>query len=155
MFTIYIDADACPVKDEVYKVADRHRLQVVVVANRKIRIPHQFNIRLEVVGGKMDEADLWIVDQLKPNDLVITSDIPLADLALKKNAKVLGPKGKEFNDEMIGEALANREISNFLRESGLPSNQHAPFSPQDRSLFLGKIENVIQKIKREIGASSL
>jgi uncharacterized protein len=131
MLLIYIDADACPVKDEVYKVAKRHALQVIVVANAAMRVPFDNAVRLEVVSDGFDAADDWIVDNAGPGDIVITSDIPLADRSLKKGAFVLGNTGRPFTEENIGDALASREISQEMREMGLMRGGPAPFQPKD------------------------
>ncbi len=149
MLTIYIDADACPVKEEIYKVAGRYNLKVIVVSNKSMRIPHHPNITATVVGGRLDEADDWIVEHIQEHDILITGDIPLADRALKKGAAVLGSKGVEFTHDMIGEAMATREIMNFLRDSGGPNQHHTPFEKKDRSLFLSKLDQIIQSLKRK------
>jgi uncharacterized protein YaiI (UPF0178 family) len=149
MLTIYIDADACPVKDEVYKVAKRHGLPVIVVANAAMRIPFESFIRLEVVSDGFDAADDWIVESAGPGDIVITSDIPLADRSLKKGAFVLGNTGRPFTEENIGDALASREISQEMREMGLMRGGPAPFQPKDRSEFLMQLDRAIHALKRK------
>jgi uncharacterized protein len=149
LLKIYIDADACPVKDEIYKVAQRYQLEVFVVSNRPMKTPLQMRLTPIVVGGKADEADDWIVEHAETNDIVITGDIPLADRALKKGAKVLGPKGREFTEDSIGDALATREIMNFMRESGQSTPHHEAFEKKDRSHFLSKLDQIIQQIKRK------
>jgi uncharacterized protein YaiI (UPF0178 family) len=149
MLTLYIDADACPVKDEVYKVAKRHGLPVIVVANAAMRIPFESFIRLEVVSDGFDAADDWIVESAGPGDIVITSDIPLADRSLKKGAFVLGNTGRPFTEENIGDALASREISQEMREMGLMRGGPAPFQPKDRSEFLMQLDRAIHALKRK------
>jgi uncharacterized protein YaiI (UPF0178 family) len=143
---IYIDADACPVKEEVFRVAKRHGLKVHVVANSRMNIPRDPLFEVVVVSGKFDAADDWIVEQATETDLVITSDIPLADRSLKKGARVLDPKGRVFSEDSIGDALASREISAFLRDMGQASSGPKPYSPQDRSRFLNVLENQIQAL---------
>jgi len=110
MLVIYIDADGCPVKEEVYKVALRYQLFVFVVANKSINIPLHPQIQMKIVPQGPDEADHWIAENIQENDICITSDIPLADRCLKKMAKALGPRGDEFTEDMIGESMASREL---------------------------------------------
>lgn len=145
-FTVYIDADACPVKEETYKVAHRYHLKVILVSNRPIRVPLHALIETKIVGGKMDAADDWIVEQIKSRDILITGDIPLADRALKKGAKVLGHKGKEFTEDSIGDALATREILSFLRDSGEITPHQSAFEKKDRSQFLMGLDRIIQSL---------
>jgi uncharacterized protein len=148
MTQIYIDADACPVKEETYKVAKRYSLQVILVANSWMRTPDDTSIKFVQVGNGFDEADEWIVDHVDKNDIVITADIPLASLCLKKGAYVLGPKGRVFTEESIGEALASREISSQLREHGMMSGGPAPFGPKDRSRYLQQLDTTIHAARR-------
>jgi uncharacterized protein len=143
MTTIYVDADACPVKDEIYRVAKRYETPVILVANSWMRTPDSPLIHLEQVGDGFDEADLWIVDEAEAKDIVITTDIPLADLALKKGAFVLSPTGRVFTEESIGDAMAKREVASQLREHGLMSGGPAPFGPKDRSQFLQSLDAAI------------
>ena len=148
MLTIYIDADGCPVKDDTYKVAARYQLKVYVVANKRINTPLHSSIEMVVVSAGPDEADNWIAENIGEHDICITTDIPLADRCLKKNAKVLGARGDEFTEDMIGEALATRELMKELREMGQIGGGPAPFQPRDRSQFLSNLDRIIQKIKR-------
>jgi uncharacterized protein YaiI (UPF0178 family) len=148
MLTIFIDADGCPVKDEAYKVAARYQLKVYVVANKRINTPMHPSIEMIVVSAGPDEADNWIAENIAEHDICITTDIPLADRCLKKNAKVLGARGDEFTEDMIGEALATRELMKELREMGQVGGGPAPFQPRDRSQFLSNLDRIIQKIKR-------
>lgn len=143
MTQIYVDADACPVKDEVYKVAKRYDLAVTLVANSWMRIPDDERVTLVVVGDGFDEADNWIVEHVNAHEIVITADIPLAAQCLEKGAHVLGPKGRVFREDSIGEALASREVSSQLREHGMMSGGPAPFGPKDRSRFLQQLDAVI------------
>ncbi|UEM23940.1 YaiI/YqxD family protein [Skermanella mucosa] len=151
MLHIYVDADACPVKDEVYRVAERYRLKVTLVANSPFRVPFDERIRLVVVGGAFDAADDWIVENAGEGDIVVTADIPLASRCLKNGARVIGSTGKPFTDATIGQALAGRELSQHLRESGLISGGPAPLGKQDRSRFLQQLDQDIQAIRRSVG----
>jgi len=144
---VYVDADACPVKAEAAKVAERHGLPVVFVANGFMQIPRGPRIRLQVVSGAFDAADDWIVEQLQPHDVVVTADIPLASRSLKAGAHVVGPSGKPFNDDNIGNALATRELMADLRAYGVGGGP-PPFSPRDRSRFLQALEEVVREAKR-------
>jgi uncharacterized protein YaiI (UPF0178 family) len=146
---IYIDADACPVKDEVYRVARRHGERVLVVANAPLRVPQDDSIELVVVRGGFEVADDWIAEQVGPGDLVITADIPLADRSLKAGARALGPKGYPFNEDSIGEALATRALLDQLRQAGQYGGGPAPFAKADRSRFLGKLDEFLVAIKKE------
>lgn len=148
MLTIYIDADACPVKEEVYRVAARHQLEVRVIANASMRIPIDPKIQLQVVSDGFDAADDWIVEHVGNGDIVITSDILLADRCLKKGAYVLGNTGRPFTDENIGDALVSRELSSELREMGLMNGGPSPFQKKDRSLFLQQLDSAIHLLRR-------
>lgn len=148
MINIYVDADACPVKEEVFRVAKRHGLTVHVVANSRLNLPRDPLFKLVVVSGRFDAADDWIVEQATASDIVVTADIPLAARGLGKGARVLDPKGRPFTDASIGDALASREISAFLRDMGQVGGGPKPFAPADRSRFLGALENQIQALLR-------
>lgn len=145
---VYIDADACPVKREIYRVAARHGLPVTLVANSWMRTPENPSIVLEVVADGMDAADDWIVEHVEANDLVITADIPLAGRCLEKGARAVGPKGRPFTEENIGQALATRELLAELRGEGATTGGPAPLTARDRSTFLQRLEEEIQAIKR-------
>lgn len=147
---IYIDADACPVKDEVYKVAARYQLSVIVVANQYINVPMSGLIQMEVVSGGFDAADDWIVEQSHAKDIVITADILLADRCVKKQVRVLGPKGEEFTEDNVGSAVASRELMQNLRHMGEMRGGPAPMDKKARSHFLNKLDQIIQSIKRSI-----
>jgi uncharacterized protein len=146
LIQIYVDADACPVKDEVYRVAKRHGLTVHVVSNSRLNLPRDPLFKAMVVSGKFDAADDWIVEQITDEDIAITSDIPLADRCLKQGARVLGPTGRPFTEDSIGDVLASREISAFLRDMGEGGGGPKPYSPADRSRFLGALETAIQAL---------
>lgn len=145
---IYVDADACPVKDEAHKVATRHGLVIFYVSNSHMRLPAGDNVRRVVVAEGADEADNWIVDQVTDHDVVVTADIPLASRSLKKGAQVLAHNGKPFTPDGIGMALAMRELMSEIREATGVQNRNAVFVPADRSRFLQALENAIQVLKR-------
>jgi uncharacterized protein len=145
---IYVDADACPVKEETYRVARRHAVKVFVVANSSIRVPTEDLIEMVVVKGGFDVADDWIVERIGESDLAITSDIPLAERCLKKGARVLGPKGHPFTEDAIGEAMATRALLDMLRQGGQFGGGPAPFSKTDRSRYLAKLDEILHAIKR-------
>ncbi len=145
---IFVDADACPVKQEVYRVAGRHALKVTLVSNSWMRTPSEDRIELVVVGGGLDVADDWIADHVRENDIVVTADIPLADRCLKKGCLVLAPTGRPFTEDMIGGALATRELLSQLRDVGVATGGPAPFAKRDRSRFLHSLEEAIRKASR-------
>ena len=146
---IYVDADACPVKEEVYRVARRHGVKVFIVSNASMRTPTDELVEMVVVRGGFDSADDWIVERIGRGDLAITTDIPLADRCLQKGAKVLGPKGHFFNEDDIGEALATRALHDMLRQGGEFNGGPAPFAKTDRSRFLAKLDEALHAIHRE------
>jgi uncharacterized protein YaiI (UPF0178 family) len=146
MIRLFIDADACPVKEEAYRVAARYGLKVFVVSNSRMNVPRNPLIELQVVSGRFDAADDWIVEEATPQDIAITSDIPLAARVLAKGARALDPKGRVFSPDSIGDALASREISAFLRDMGEMGGGPAPFSSRDRSRFLQSLDTVIQSL---------
>jgi len=147
---IYVDADACPVKDEVYKVARRYAIPVHVVANAPIRVPPDDLIELVVVKGGFDAADDWIAERAGEGDIVITTDIPLAERCLSRAARVLGTKGTEFTEGSIGHALATRALLDMLRQSGEFSGGPAPFTKADRSRFLSKLDEIVNAVRRGV-----
>jgi uncharacterized protein len=149
MLHIFIDADACPVKQEVYRVASRYRLDVTLVANSWMRVPDERWIALEVVGGGFDAADDWIVAHAQPHDIVVTADILLASRCLKQGAVVIGPNGKPFTEDNIGQAVATRDLLSDLRSAGEITGGPPPLRKRDRSLFLQQLDQVIQSIRRE------
>lgn len=149
MLHIFIDADACPVKEEVYRVAGRHRLSVTVVANSRMRVPNEAWVTLEIVGGAFDAADDWIVARLEPGDIVVTADIPLASRCLQAGARAIGATGNVFTEDNIGSAVATRDLLSELRSAGELTGGPPPLGKRDRSRFLQKLEEVIQSIRRE------
>jgi hypothetical protein len=144
--TIFVDADACPVKEEVYRVARRTGCPVRVVANSFMRTPP--DVQLTVVDAGPDAADDWIAEHVAPGDIVITNDIPLASRALRAGAIALAPTGKAFTEASIGNALATRELMEHLRSFGEITGGPRPFSPQDRSRFLSALDAAVTKAKR-------
>jgi uncharacterized protein YaiI (UPF0178 family) len=145
---IYIDADACPVKDEIYRVAERHALAVSVVAGGFIRVPQHPLIERIAAGSGMDAADDWIAERATKGDIVITSDIPLASRCVKTGADVLAPNGKAFTEDSIGMTLAMRNLMTDLRESGEVTGGPRSFSPRDRSTFLSALDQTIRRLQR-------
>ena len=148
LIRIYVDADACPVKDEVFRVAKRYGLKVFVVSNGRIRVPADPLVEMVLVTGHFDAADAWIAERITATDVAVTSDIPLASLCLARGARVLDPKGKAFTPESIGDALANRELMAYLRDSGSITGGPAPFEARDRSRFLQKLDDLVQAIMK-------
>ena len=145
---IYVDADACPVKAEVVRVAERHELSVVFVANSWMRLPEGRLVERIVVEEGADAADDWIASNIGQGDIAITADIPLASRCIKAGGKAIGPTGKPFSDANIGMALAMRDLMSDLRESGEVKGYNAAFSKQDRSKFLQALEQAVQDTKR-------
>jgi len=148
---VYVDADACPVKAEVARVAERHGLAVTYVANAWMQSPRAPRVRMQVVTGAFDAADDWIAGQVRDSDIVITADIPLASRCLKAGARVLGPSGRRFTDDNIGDALATRAIMTDLRAYGVGGGP-PPFGPRDRSRFLDALELVVRDARRQRAA---
>ena len=148
MIRIFIDADACPVKDETYRVAERYKVLVRVVANQHQRVPLNPLIEMITVSGGFDAADDWIVENTQTGDIVITADILLADRCVRKSVRVLSPKGEEFTEDNVGTAVATRELMQNLRHMGEMRGGPAPMDKKDRSRFLGKLDQIIQALKR-------
>jgi uncharacterized protein len=146
---IFVDADASPVKQEVYRVANRYGLQVTLVANAWMKVPREGRVTLEVVKGGFDAADDRIVEQVTPGDIVITSDILLASRCIKKGARVIGSTGKPFTEDNIGMAVASRDLMAELRSTGEISGGPMPLQKRDRSNFLQQLDTVIQAVRRE------
>ena len=149
MRTIYIDADACLVKNETYKVALRKGWSVLVVANQYIQTPRSNLIAAITVGRGEDVADDWIAERCEPGDVVVSNDIPLAARCLDKGARVIRQKGHEMSTDSIGEALAGRELSQNLREMGLVTGGPEPMTAKDKSRFLGKLDQVLVALERQ------
>jgi uncharacterized protein YaiI (UPF0178 family) len=151
--TIYVDADACPVKDEVYRVAGRHGVHVVVVANAVLNLPREPWIERVVVSGNLDAADDWIAERAGARSIVVTADVPLASRCVKAGATVLAPNGKAFTDASIGMALATRDLMQSLREAGAVTGGPKPFSARDRSAFLGALDRAVMRLRRNASGS--
>lgn len=149
LLTVFIDADACPVKQEVYRVADRYHLEVILVANTWMRIPNETWITIKVVKEGFDAADDWIVAHVQPNDIVVTADILLAGRCLKKGARAMGPTGRSFTDDNIGQIVATRNLMADLRDAGEATGGPPPMTKRDRSQFLQQLDTMIQAIRRE------
>ena len=147
MLTIYVDADACPVKDEVYRVGRRYAMRVILVANSPLRVPADNLVQMVVRSG-FAAADDWIVEQTGTGDIVMTADIPLAARCLQKGARVLSAKGNEFTENDIGSALAMRGLMDELRQGGVMTGGPSPLAPKDRSRFLSKLDELANAVRR-------
>jgi uncharacterized protein len=148
MIQVYIDADGCAVKEEVYKVATRYKIKVYVVANKYLKIPLDPLVEMITAESGFDAVDDWIFNKVTKRDIVITSDILLADRCVKKGTRVLGPKGDEFTEDNIGMSVANRELNQNLRHMGETRGNQSPMNPKARSQFLGKLDQIIQSLLR-------
>jgi uncharacterized protein len=146
--TIYVDADACPVKNEVYRVGARHGIKVIVVSNSPIAVPRDPLVERVVVAAGLDEADNWIAARAIRGDIVITADIPLASRCVKAGAAVIAPTGRAFTEESIGLVLATRNLMDSLRSAGAITGGPKSFSPRDRSSFLSALDQAIVRLKR-------
>ncbi|CAH1666135.1 MULTISPECIES: YaiI/YqxD family protein [unclassified Chelatococcus] len=145
---VYVDADACPVKDEVYKVAQRRGVGVVVVANSFIAVPREPWIERVIVGAGLDVADDWIAERAGPRSVVVTADVPLASRCVKSGAAVITPTGRAFTEASIGMALATRDLMTDLRAAGAVTSGPRPFSARDRSSFLSALDLAIVRLQR-------
>ena len=150
MLHIFVDADACPVKQEVFRVAERYHLDVTLVANSRMRVPSEDWIALEVVGGAPDAADDWIVEHVSAHDIVVTADVPLARRCLQQGARVVGPTGRAFTEDNIGDAVATRDLLSDLRSAGEITGGPPPLAKRDRSRFLEQLDEVIQSVRRNV-----
>ncbi len=148
MLIIYVDADACCVKEEIFRVAMRHNLQVYLVSNSRLSMTVDANVHKIQVETDQDAADNWISQHINIDDIVVTTDILLADRCLKKGARAISPTGKVFNGKNIGTTKAMRDLRAYLREAGVAPSYNATFSKQNRSSFLQALEEMIQSIKR-------
>lgn len=149
MLNIYVDGDACPVKNEVIRVAERHNVHVYLVSNQGLRAStFGPNIKGILVGAEFDAADHWIVEHIHAGEIAVTADIQLAARCLQKGADVLGPTGKRFTNENIGSALAMRELNAYLREAGETNGYNKAFSAKDRSQFLQSLHQLIETLQR-------
>ena len=145
---IYVDADACPVKAEIYRVAERHGVKVYVVSNSFLAVPREAFIERVTVSGGFDAADDWIAERASRGDVVVTADIPLASRCVKAGADAISPTGRAFTQASIGNALATRNLMEELRGAGQITGGPRPFSPKDRSAFLSALDLAIVRLKR-------
>jgi uncharacterized protein YaiI (UPF0178 family) len=148
---IFVDGDACPVKDEVYVVATRYGLPVALVANSSMHVPAGLGVQLIVVEEGPDAADDWIAENVQAHDVVVTADIPLASRCLAKSALVLGNDGREFSAEMIGDALATRALKSDLRGAGVTTHGPRALTAKDRSRFAERLDAVVNRAMRTAG----
>ena len=151
---IWLDADACPVKEQVYRVADRYGVPVSVVANAPLRTPSQSGIELVVVPGTPDAADDWIAERAVPGELVLTADIPLAARVVPRGVRCLDFRGGEFTPSRVGDALAARDLNAYLRDLGVGGRGPAPFSARDRSRFASLLDAAVSRMARARRATS-
>ena len=149
MIEIFVDGDACPVKDEVYVVATRYGVSVALVANSRMHVPEGLGVEMVVVDRGPDAADDWIVEQVRAGDVVVTADIPLAARCLAAGARVLGTNGQPFSEDSIGGQLATRELKTHLRESGIGAGGPPAISQKDRSRFASRLDELVQRGLRE------
>ncbi len=147
---IYVDADACPVKAEIYRVARRYQVEVLIVANDAMMVPEDPLIRLVERPKGFDSVDDWIAEQAGRGDIVVTADIPLAGRCLERGARVVGPRGREFTEDSIGEALAGRAVQEMLRQMGQIGGGPSAFQATDRSRFLSKLDELIHAARRDM-----
>jgi len=147
LLDIFVDADGCPVKQEIYRVAKRYGLKVTLVSNSRMQTPQEDWLEIVIVDGQFNAADDWIVEHVSENDIVITGDIPLASRCLEKGAQVLAPTGRLFTRDSIGEALAGREFLSYLRDFGTITGGPTPFGKRDRSRFLQRLDETIQAVR--------
>ncbi|MBP2293499.1 YaiI/YqxD family protein [Azospirillum rugosum] len=147
MVEIYVDADACPVKAEIYRVAGRTGTKVWIVSNGPLRLPTECVSQLVVVGSEFDAADNWIAEHATETDIVVTADIQLADRCVKKRAVVIGPTGRPFTEDSIGTAIATRALMQDLRDMGVVNGNNKPMSQQDKSKFLQALDQAVQSLK--------
>lgn len=145
---IFVDGDACPVKDETYSVATRYGIPVALVANSRIHVPSDLGVEMVVVEQGPDQADDWIVEHVRRGDVVVTSDLPLAARCLDAGASAISPNGRIFDEDSIGGMLATRELKSDLRGAGVVSGGPAPITAKDRSRFLSKLDQLVQRSLR-------
>ena len=146
---IFVDGDACPVKDEIYRIAQRHGVKVVVVSGGPLRVPARHDIQHVRVKSSLDAADDWIAEHAGAEDIVVTADVPLAARCLGRGARVIAPDGRLFTEDSIGGALASRELMDQLRQMGAATGGPAPYARSDRTRFLAKLGEAIQAVLRK------
>jgi uncharacterized protein YaiI (UPF0178 family) len=149
MIVIFVDGDGCPVKDETYVVATRYGIRVALVANSRLSVPKGFGVELVLVDQGPDAADDWIVENVRPGDVVVTADIPLAARCLAAGGRVLGTNGRVFSEDSVGDLLATRDLKAQLRGAGVMTSGPPPMSRKDRSRFLSKLDELVQIGLRE------
>lgn len=149
--TLFVDADACPVKDEVFRVAARLGLRVFVVSNAWMRLPDDPAIERVIVGQGLNVADDWIAERAGRGAVVITNDVPLADRCVKAGARVVAPNGRVFDQASIGMALATRDLMEDLRSAGQTTGGPRPFGPRDRQTFLQSLDREVRRAAKELG----
>jgi uncharacterized protein YaiI (UPF0178 family) len=149
LIEIFVDGDGCPVKDETYVVATRYGIRVALVANSPLHVPRGFGVKLVVVEQGPDAADDWIVEHVRPGDVVVTADLPLAARCLGAGARVLGTSGRIFTEDSIGDLVATRDLKAQLREIGVMSGGPPPISTKDRSRFASKLDELVQRGLRD------
>jgi uncharacterized protein YaiI (UPF0178 family) len=147
--TIYVDADACPVKEEIYRVAGRYGIKVHVVSNRYLAVPKQPLIERVAVSGDLDAADDWIAERVSRGSIVVTADVPLAHRCIQARADVIAPSGRAMTEASIGMALATRNLMEDLRSAGQITGGPKPFQPRNRSDFLSALDLAIVRLKRD------
>ena len=145
---IVVDADACPVKEQIYRVAARYSLPVLLVANSPLRLPDQPGVELVHVPGSFEVVDDWIAEQAGPGDIVTTADVLLAGRVVERGATCLDFRGKEFTADALGGLLASREVAQYLRGAGVYTGGPPPFSPRDRGRFASKLDEVVNRLRR-------
>jgi uncharacterized protein YaiI (UPF0178 family) len=150
MIAIFVDGDACPVKDETYAVSTRYGVPVALVANRPLWVPEGMGVELVVVEEGPDVADDWIAAHVEPGDVVVTADLPLAARCIEAGARVLGPSGRELDEDSIGGLLATRDLKDQLRGAGVATGGPPPLSDRDRSRFSSKLDELVQRGLREL-----
>ena len=148
LLAIFVDADACPVKNEIYRVAGRHSVKTFVVSNSFLQVPRDPLVERVVVPGGMNVADDWIAERARPGAVVVTADIPLAARCMKAGASVLSPNGRTFTEDSIGMTLATRNLMEELRSAGAVTGGPQPFAARDRSAFLSALDLALVRLKR-------
>ena len=145
---IYVDADACPVKEQIYRVAERYGLDVVIAANSRMRMPDQTGVELVVIPGSFDVVDDWIAENVAAGDIVATADIDLAGRVVDRGAICLDFRGKEFTPDALGGLLASREVAQYMRGLGEYSGGPPPLTPRDRGRFASKLDEIVNRLRR-------
>lgn len=154
--SIFVDADACPVKKEIYRVSERFSFKIIIVSNKPQKIPNRPSVELKIVGNEPDAADDWIADNINVNDIAVTADIPLAKRCIDKKAFVTTPRGREMDNKSIGSALASRNLADILRNEGMETGGPPPINRKTKSAFLQTFDLICRKAeKNSLGSNSL